>query len=475
MNTRIVQWLSVIAISIPAQTINLHGTVSSTAGGPISGAIVSIAKLKLMDTTGADGGYSFGGPTGVLTRGLSGLQLQDGNLSVSLTAPLAGRITVLDLEGKVLARIQTPVLAAGIHSLPLPAISSKSLLVVQASFGDQTMLVRTLPLATGRFADGSPLLVGSATAARALATVDTLTVGAKGYLSKSVPLSSYEQVQDVSLSPVATCNPADKTGDPVSVNVSNSGSALTGTHQVVVETDPSLAGRTIYRPKDLAPGAKYPILIWGNGGCSLNATDHTDFHLEIASHGYVIISDGTPKGTGNRDMVDVTTLGAPQIAALSWGIGQNSKACSRFYQALDTVHVAAFGWSCGGLMTVGASIDKRIFTSIIMSSGLLSPDQTTLDKIHAPIAYVCGGSSDIAYDNCTRDYTNMKTVPAILANDPVGHGGTYYSDNGGEFAKIAIAWFDWWLKEDASVKSKFVAPDGQFSKSPWTLQTKRLP
>lgn len=472
MRTSIVDCLALFAADLPAQTVNLRGTVKSTTGSPISGAILNISKLKLADTTGADGDYAFATSTSVRSRGLTGLRLQDGALSVSLTAPAAGRIAVLDLDGKVLARLQTPVLGSGTHSLALPAVTSRSLVVVQATFGDQTLLVRSLLLEHGRFTTAT---AASTVAARAQATDDTLRVAANGYTSQALPLSSYEQVLDVALAPVATCNPSDKTPDPVSVNVSNSGSPLTGSHQVVVETDPSLSGRTIYRPKDLAPGKKYPILIWGNGGCSNNATDHTDFHLEIASHGYVIISDGTPKGTGNRDMVDVATLGAPQIAALSWGIAQNAKPCSRFYQALDTIHVAAFGWSCGGLMTYGASIDKRIFTSIIMSSGLLSPDQNTLDKIHAPIAYVCGGSSDIAYDNCTRDYTNMKTVPAILANDPVGHGGTYYSDNGGEFAKIAIAWFDWWLKEDASMKSKFVAPDGQFSKSPWTLQTKRLP
>jgi len=96
--------------------------------------------------------------------------------------------------------------------------------------------------------------------------------------------------------------------------------------------------------------------------------------------------------------------------------------------------------------------------------------------VSAPIAYVCGGSSDIAYGNCKRDFTNMKTVPTIFANDPVGHGGTYYSDNGGEFAKIALAWFDWWLKGDTGTNGKlrFTDPSSPFFKSPWTMETKRL-
>lgn len=389
-------------------------------------------------------------------------------------------VVASDLEGRRIGGQRLAAASVGENRLRLADPSRKpGVFLLRATFGDRTLQFRCLSLGNGRTSFGaeSPNASTSLALARATALPDTLRVSASGFIARALPLSSYDQVLDVQLDSLATCNPSDKTGDPVAVNVSNTGAALTGSHQVVVETDPSLSGRTIYRPKDLAPGKSYPILVWGNGGCSLNATDHTDFHLEIASHGYVIISDGTPKGTGSRDMVDVATLGAPQIQALTWGIQQNSKACSRFYQSLDTIHVAGFGWSCGGLMTYGLSLDPRIFTSIIMSSGLLSPDQTTLDKIHAPIAYVCGGSTDIAYDNCKRDYTNMKTVPAIFANDPVGHGGTYYSDNGGEFAKIAIAWFDWWLKSDTTgtAKGKFTTPNCQFCVSPWTLETKRLP
>jgi hypothetical protein len=171
----------------------------------------------------------------------------------------------------------------------------------------------------------------------------------------------------------------------------------------------------------------------------------------------------------------LATLGKPLLDALTWATGQNKKPCSRFYQSLDTTRVGAFGWSCGGLMAYGASPDPRVDAVIIMSSGLLNPDQTVLDKVHTPIAYVCGGSEDIAFANCARDYKNMKTQPAILANDPVGHGGTYYGDNGGSFAKIAIAWFDWWLKGETSIKAKFTGASCTFCKSPWTLETKNLP
>lgn len=470
--------IAIFAVAAQAQTVNLSGTVTSKSGKQIAGAIVSLAGLPLKDTTGTDGMYVLSNSTSIRSVPDRSMRLDGGILSFRLESTMSVDVVVSDLEGHRIGGRHLASAAAGEHLLAvLDPAQTPGVFLLNVTFGNQSLQLRCLTLGNGRFAvgSGSSNSVSIRGLARASALPDTLRVSATGYVSRAVVLSSYDQILNIQLDSLATCNPADRTGDPVAVNISNSGSALTGTHQVVVETDPSLSGRTIYRPKDLGAGKNYPVLIWGNGGCSNNATDHTDFHLEIASHGYVIISDGVPNGTGNRDMVDPATLGAPQIAALSWGIRQNSKPCSRFYQSLDTVHVAAFGWSCGGIMTYGISMDPRIFTSIIMSSGLLSPDQTTLDKIHAPIAYVCGGSSDIAYDNCKRDYTNMTRVPTIFANDPVGHGGTYYSDNGGEFAKIAIAWFDWWLKSDASMKEKFTTPNGQFAKSPWTLETKRLP
>ena len=48
-----------IGMTVNAQTtVNLSGTVSNQAGKPIAGAIVSLVKQQLKDTTGADGAYN---------------------------------------------------------------------------------------------------------------------------------------------------------------------------------------------------------------------------------------------------------------------------------------------------------------------------------------------------------------------------------------------------------------------------------
>lgn len=458
-----------------AATVDLRGkVVDASSGKPVSGAIVFLVGQVLKDTTGTDGMYALvSGAAAVGARAPRSMVAMEGDaLVVSMEQAGSLRVDVLDVVGNRLRSLRLDRLESGSHRLPVvDGLRANGLLLVRVAIDGRETSFRLLPGAGRMSVPVAPL------AARAAAVVDTLRVTANGYMAKSVEVSGYEQTLDVSLNALAVCNPADKTPDPVSVSVSNAYSPLTGPHQVVVETDPSLKEKTIYRPKDLAPGKNYPILIWGNGGCSMNATDHTDFHLEIASHGYVIVADGNPNGTGGRNMGDVVAMGTTQIAAMSWAIQQNSKPCSRFYQALDTLHIGGFGWSCGGLMTYGLTLDRRVTASIVMNSGLLNPDQTMLDRMRVPIAYVCGGSGDIAYANGQRDFTNIKTVPTVFVNVGVGHGGTYYSDNGGEYAKFVRAWFDWWLKGDtgANGKLKFTDRSSAFFKSPWTMETKRLP
>ena len=47
-----------LAVTINAQTINLHGKISDQSGKPISGAIVSLESQDLKDTSKSDGTYS---------------------------------------------------------------------------------------------------------------------------------------------------------------------------------------------------------------------------------------------------------------------------------------------------------------------------------------------------------------------------------------------------------------------------------
>jgi hypothetical protein len=241
----------------------------------------------------------------------------------------------------------------------------------------------------------------------------------------------------------------------------------------VIESDPGLATHTVYRPMMLAD-TKYPIVAWANGGCIKNGTMFSRFLLEIASHGFVIVADGKPNGSGTGPL---ETNGEPQKQAMDWIIKENDRPCSKYYRKLDTTKVAAMGQSCGGLMTLGASGDKRLTTVVIWNSGMFERDQMIYMGLHTPVAYFIGGPDDVAYPQAEADFGAINTVPLFYGNTPVGHGGTYAQDNGGEFAQVGIAWLKWQLYGDmgASAAGMFQGPDcGLCKNTKWTVRKKNM-
>lgn len=243
-----------------------------------------------------------------------------------------------------------------------------------------------------------------------------------------------------------------------------------GPYKPVIETDSSLPGYTIYRPEKLGD-LPHPVLVWGNGGCSRDGTYFSKFLLEVASHGFVAISDGSPNGTGTRG---IAPDGRPLISALDWILKENDRPCSQFYQKLAVDKTAAAGQSCGGLMALGASSDKRLSTVIVFNSGLFQRDQKIYSGLHTPIAYFIGGSSDIAFPQAEADTKAISTVPLFYGNLDVGHFATWSQDNAGEFGRVGIQWLKWQLMGDEAAKAVFAGPDCELCKAPskWKVSKK---
>jgi dienelactone hydrolase len=180
-------------------------------------------------------------------------------------------------------------------------------------------------------------------------------------------------------------------------------------------------------------------------------------------------------------MVNGTAL----VAALDWLEAESAKRGSRFYKKVDVEHVAAMGMSCGGLMSYGASNDKRVATVGIWNSGLFpneadpKANAKIYDGIHGSVIIMTGGESDIAYANGKRDFELMPAkVPTFYGVYPsVGHGGTYNQDNGGAFGVAAVAWLKWQLMGDTSAAGRgyFVgAGCGICKDSSWIAQSRSL-
>jgi len=247
------------------------------------------------------------------------------------------------------------------------------------------------------------------------------------------------------------------TGTGTCTASTNTGKSVTGSgpHKVVIETNSATGIKcgTIFRPQDLGASAKYPILLWGEGGCSQDGLSSQAAMGEIASWGYFIIADGTPGGTGactgGQD-------GKALLDYLTWVTAENDKSCSAYYQSVETTKVAADGFSCGGLMAENIAADARLSAIGITSSGQMSANSALYAKFHTPFKVMNGGSADIAYENGLRDYQQISAlgIPSVyFSKTSANHGGDL-STAKGDFNSVNLAWLNWQLKGDVGATGK---------------------
>ena len=274
----------------------------------------------------------------------------------------------------------------------------------------------------------------------------------------------------------------------------------TGPYPALKQEVASLPQHVIYRPADLSAFSKkkLPVLAWGNGGCSDDGASSRLHLLEIASHGYLAIANGTIKsGPGTRpapapapradgQLPPPATSSKQLIEAIDWALAENARSGSELYGRIDPTAIAVAGYSCGGLQALEIAGDKRLGTVIIHNSGIFSPEHAarlpsmdigkdTLKKLHTPVLYIQGGPKDVAYGNGMDDFNRIEHVPAVMANIDVGHGGTFMEPEGGRAAQVAVAWLEWQLRGDENAKRWFVGSDCRLcSDKDWTIERKNL-
>jgi hypothetical protein len=302
-----------------------------------------------------------------------------------------------------------------------------------------------------------------------------------------------------------------------------------GPFKAIMEVDPTLAKHTVYRPYDISAvgSARLPIMAWGNGACAADGNAFRLFLTQIASHGYLIIANGPigpdraqfpPTMAPNRGGAPAGARGpgapagrAPQpggaakpavppgitstpptttaqlIEAIDWAIAENSRQGSRYYGKLDTAKIAVAGMSCGGVQAIEASVDPRVRTTIVANSGLMTVPTTmsgsgkpipkeSLNLMHAPVLYMSGDESDIAYANANDDFEKINHIPVFRAFEKgIGHGGTYHDPDGGAFGKVALAWLDWQLKGSKEAAKVFQGNQCSLCADPqWVTRKKKI-
>lgn len=228
---------------------------------------------------------------------------------------------------------------------------------------------------------------------------------------------------------------------------------VTGPYKdIVIEGDPDFPTHTIIRPRNI--DKKMPILSWGEGGCVKMGRSYAEMMGEVASYGIIVIADGGPKMNdmwgGESGAISPGGVINQTGEALSMGIDyafdkNDNDPCSPLYQKVDKTKVAVSGQSCGGLLALGAAGDPRVTVTFIMSSGIFTKVQREqiLPKLHTPVIYLNGGSTDIAYAQAEADVAwisaNMD-IPLYWVNSGIGHMADILTDNGGTFGTCLKDW-----------------------------------
>jgi predicted esterase len=411
MNHRLLFFLALSnGLLAGAQTVNLRGAVTSGGGKPVSGAIVTLLKMNLKDTTGADGTYAITKTiTGISPRssGDGIISLSGGVLEFELVEPAPVVIEVFDIKSNLLKVENLGVQGAGHYSWNIPGIyGANKLLIVRASVGNKVSTFRCMPSTGGNAAFTKSPSSGRAMAKTA-AAVDSLEVTASGHASKTVMVEAYDAQLNVSLTAVDNSgdkwgglkNPPGKSagcGKPAGLTTGIKTSTTTGeyavdvpanydmnTPHIVIFTYISVGGtaanvvaNNFYRLKPIATAVKKPTIFIGPTH-GAKEVDHSKFNalLELVK----------------------------------------ANLC------IDSTRVFATGYSYGGMMTYSLSTQqqKKLRAAAAMAAANFNvwlPNP----KLKEPIAYF--GISAMADATCPWDGGNGRGNKYIALEKAADNG-----------------------------------------------------
>jgi len=265
-----------------------------------------------------------------------------------------------------------------------------------------------------------------------------------------------------------------------------------GPYPALMEVDPALPAHVIYRPADLAPfkGGKLGVFAWGNGGCADDGASSRQHLAQIASYGYLVIAPGKWRSGPNAKVSAEPRRAAPAgerlpppattaddvREGLEFALAENVRSGSRYATLIDKQAVAVGGFSCGGLQAISLAGDPRISTVVVQNSGIfndtsqsiggMTVSKQALETFHAPVLYLLGGPTDIAFPNGRDDVNRIAHVPVAFVNLPYGHGGTYAQPMGGAAAGIVVDWLEWQLRHNSSAARTFLGANCRLCTNP---------
>jgi poly(3-hydroxybutyrate) depolymerase len=371
-------------VVVNAQTVNLRGTISS-GGQPVSGAIVTLSKMGLKDTTGSDGAYAFSKSGSAISFPLSSgagmISLSGGVLEFELAEASPVAIEVFDIKSNLLKAERMGVQGAGHYRWNIPGeFPANQLLFVRASVGNQVSTFRYMPIGGGQAGQAGLMTSAPGRAlAKTAAAIDSLEVTAPGYAAKKVMVESYDAVKlDISLTRLDNSgdywgglkNPPGKSagcGKPTTLTTGKKTIMVGGTNMaynldIPPNYDPNTASLVIF------------IYHWV-GGQPDNMTSNKYYGIKP-------IANAANKQTifiaPNHHASQIDHTAFDQLLALV-----EANAC------VDTTRVFATGYSHGGMMTWSLSTNHQ--KKIRAGAGIAAANYNVYipnPKLTDPIAYM---------------------------------------------------------------------------------------
>lgn len=423
-----------MALTVDAQKINLHGKVTSNSNTPVAGAIVTLVGQNLKDTTLADGSYEIKRDEVAVFKELKPLSrkmlVDRGYLLLSLPQTASINIELFDIKGNFLKRECKHNAKAGFYRFNITENNHVSkVVIIRAAIGNDITILRYLPLQKDCYKINhfsSSNTIAKVEGLQKIAVVDdTLKITANGYKEKKVAITTYEQELNITLE--------SNVSSPDTGRSIGCGKALSdlrsGTYKI------SSAGLSreyiISIPDNYNPNKPYKLLFAIHCmGSSAQAVSNEQFYrlkpfdteknfIFVAPQGY---TDNTPwRVRDDKDHIffdDMIKL-------------FKEKLC------IDTMRIFACGFSFGAMESYSLSLNhqktfRAICTYAPANYNIYLPQNT-----HEPIAYMqTSGLSDNTcpwdqngrggkYCVITHATDNGCDNPTYIKTTTVGSGGHF--------------------------------------------------
>jgi beta-glucosidase len=123
------------------------------------------------------------------------IQLSGSSLSFATAANENVRVDLFDMAGRKIETLMDRAFEAGSHSLPLAALLEKKigagLFVVRVQKGAETLTATFMPMGQMVTTEKSPAFSDRFALAKTMASVDSLIVYRRGYVTKALPITGY--------------------------------------------------------------------------------------------------------------------------------------------------------------------------------------------------------------------------------------------------------------------------------------------